>query len=674
MNVRKTINDFVHNPLLLKPERPLPREVAMIGAGTIGPDIGYYLKRALPDIKLYLVDVIEDPLKKAEKRLSGYTSKWLERGKLNEEMANRIQKNIICTTDYNAIKNCDLVIEAATENIALKQRIFAQIEDIVGENTIITSNTSSLPADRIFNKMNRPGRATVTHFFAPAWRSLPVEIITWDRADKHVIDYLLWMFTATGKVPIVTDNVMCFMLDRVFDNWCNEAANLLSRAAAAEIDHVAEEFVAAGPFFVLNMANGNPIIVETNTLQMEEGSAYRPASILSSVREWNTKRPGTAMDVPAAKAGVIRDILLGIVFSQSFDIVDRGIGTPADLNFGCQVALGFKKGPMDFMRMLGENDVARIMKEFHAERPGFPFPKRTLAEYQNFRRYILVDDMDGVKVLTIRRPQAMNATSDDVNNEILEVLQTYENDATVKGFILTGYGTTAFSAGADIGRFPQMLGDRGASVQYAKECANVQRFMDSMSKPIVAAVNGIAFGGGLEMAIRCHSIVAMKNARFQFPEITLGISPGIGGAVVPYRKWPAGGATFHEMLCLARTVDAKEAAAIGMVSKVVDDYYDMIQEALKEVDRLQGKVTPMPDGKVNIPPIVLPDQPMSDKLPLSREAVAIVAKTIEKGAAVVTFAEALEVGYNGFGETACTDAAKEGISAFLEKRRPEYTK
>jgi len=57
MNVRKTINDFVHNPLLLKPERPLPREVAMIGAGTIGPDIGYYLKRALPDIKLYLVDV-----------------------------------------------------------------------------------------------------------------------------------------------------------------------------------------------------------------------------------------------------------------------------------------------------------------------------------------------------------------------------------------------------------------------------------------------------------------------------------------------------------------------------------------------------------------------------------------------------------------------------------------
>jgi len=176
------------------------------------------------------------------------------------------------------------------------------------------------------------------------------------------------------------------------------------------------------------------------------------------------------------------------------------------------------------------------------------------------------------------------------------------------------------------------------------------------------------------MAIRCHSIVAMKNARFQFPEITLGISPGIGGAVVPYRKWPAGGATFHEMLCLARTVDAKEAAAIGMVSKVVDDYYDMIQEALKEVDRLQGKVTPMPDGKVNIPPIVLPDQPMSDKLPLSREAVAIVAKTIEKGAAVVTFAEALEVGYNGFGETACTDAAKEGISAFLEKRRPEYTK
>ena len=87
------------------------------------------------------------------------------------------------------------------------------------------------------------------------------------------------------------------------------------------------------------MANGNPIIIETNTLQMEEGEHYLPAKILASVDRWQTHRPGSPVEVPADVASLIRDRLLGILFSQSFDIIDRGIGTPQDLNFVCQVAL-----------------------------------------------------------------------------------------------------------------------------------------------------------------------------------------------------------------------------------------------------------------------------------------------------------------------------------------------
>ena len=98
-----------------------------------------------------------------------------------------------------------------------------------------------------------------------------------------MLDYLFWFFAKTGKAPIITDNAICFVLDRIFDNWCNESAYLLNDATASQIDKVAEEFVFAGPFFVLNMANGNPIIIETNTLQMEEGAHYQPAPILASV-------------------------------------------------------------------------------------------------------------------------------------------------------------------------------------------------------------------------------------------------------------------------------------------------------------------------------------------------------------------------------------------------------
>ena len=354
MATEKKLYRSAFNPLLLQPSRPLPDEVAIIGAGTIGPDIGYYLKSAMPNCRLFLVDVVEEPLKKAEQRISGYTQKAVDRKKMKPEMAAVVRENIVYTTDYEQIKNCKLVIEAATEDIPLKQKIFGMVEKIVGEDTIITSNTSSIPADRIFSKMNKPERTSITHFFAPAWRSLPVEVISWSGGSQEVLDYLFWFFAKTGKAPLITDNAICFVLDRIFDNWCNESAYLLDSATAGQIDKTAEEFVFAGPFFVLNMANGNPIIIETNTLQMEEGGHYKPAPILASVDRWLTPRPGSPVEVDEEVKKKIRDRLLGILFSQSFDIVDRGIGTKEDLNFGCQVALGFKNGPLDLMRRLGQ--------------------------------------------------------------------------------------------------------------------------------------------------------------------------------------------------------------------------------------------------------------------------------------------------------------------------------
>jgi enoyl-CoA hydratase / 3-hydroxyacyl-CoA dehydrogenase len=184
MDPGKKLYPSFFNPLFLKPNRPFPQEVAVIGAGTLGPDIGYYLKSALPGIRLYLVDAAEEPLKKAETRLGGYVKKALDIKKMKEDRARKVLENISYTQDYNQIRNCDLVIEAATERIPLKQQIFEKVENIVRPEAIITSSTSSIPAERLFNKLKRPQRATITHFFAPAWRSLPVEVIAWGDADQ----------------------------------------------------------------------------------------------------------------------------------------------------------------------------------------------------------------------------------------------------------------------------------------------------------------------------------------------------------------------------------------------------------------------------------------------------------------------------------------------------------
>jgi enoyl-CoA hydratase/3-hydroxyacyl-CoA dehydrogenase len=674
MRQDRTLYPTFFNPLLLKPKRTLPKEMAVIGAGTIGPDIGYYLKSALPVTTLHLVDISEKALQQSEQRLNGYAQKAVDRRRMKPEQAKAVLANINYTSDYEAIQNAELVIEAATEDLSLKQKIFAQVESIVSDDAIITSNTSSIPADRIFGAMKKPRRATVTHFFAPAWRSLPVEVIDWDKADREVVDYLCWFLARTGKVPIMTADAICFMLDRVFVNWCNESVNLLGDALAAQIDKVAEEFVFGGPFFVLNMVNGNPINIEAGTLLMEEGAHYAPPSILGSVHRWQIPRPGSKVHVPDDLKQPVRDRLLGILFSQSFDIVDRRIGIKADLNFGCQVALGFKKGPLDVMAKLGESEVSRIVAGFEKARPGFPQPKENLSFYLDFKRYILVDDLDGVKLITIRRPQAMNALSDKVNGEILAVLKEFADDPAVKGFVITGYGTQAFSAGADIGKFPSVLGDAEAAVQYSRDCAKVQMFMDQMQKPVVAAVNGVSLGGGVEMAIRCHGIVASPGARFGLPEITLGILPGIGGCMVPYRRWPKGAWLFNQMICLGKQISAKEAMETGMVSQLVEGYPELIAAAVAEVDKLSGNLPRIQEGPLDLPSIELPDPPMCGKLQLSRQAVSITKETVEAGWAASSLVEALEIGYQGFGKIACLEAANEGISAFLQKRPPKYGK
>ena len=117
-----------NNPFLIRTTRPIPEEMAVIGAGNIGPDIAYSLRTGLPDKKLYLVDVIEDPLKKAKERFEGYARKGVEKKKLRPEQVEPILGNIEYTTDYNKLKNCDLVIEAAPESMELKESIFREVD------------------------------------------------------------------------------------------------------------------------------------------------------------------------------------------------------------------------------------------------------------------------------------------------------------------------------------------------------------------------------------------------------------------------------------------------------------------------------------------------------------------------------------------------------------------
>jgi enoyl-CoA hydratase/3-hydroxyacyl-CoA dehydrogenase len=157
------------------------------------------------------------------------------------------------------------------------------------------------------------------------------------------------------------------------------------------------------------------------------------------------------------------------------------------------------------------------------------------------------------------------------------------------------------------------------------------------------------------------------------PEVTLGIAPGIGALVVPYRRWPHAAATFHDMLRLGRKLGAVEAHGLGVIDGLADDYAGLVRLAIDRVGALTGRVTPVPDGAVRLAPLA-PVDLTGGALPLSREVVDLIAAAIVAGAACATFAEALEVGYQAFAATACTAAAAEGVGAFQQGRKPDFSR
>src|ERR1035441_2279998 len=147
------------NPLLLGSGHSLPKEAAVIGAGTIGPDIAYYLTSAIPGLKLHLVDVEQSALDNAMQRLGDYAAKAVPRKRMTRNQADAIVAAIHPTLAYDSISQADWVVEAATEDLVLKRKIFSRVEAVVRPDALITSNTSSLPATRIFADLGRKERA-----------------------------------------------------------------------------------------------------------------------------------------------------------------------------------------------------------------------------------------------------------------------------------------------------------------------------------------------------------------------------------------------------------------------------------------------------------------------------------------------------------------------------------
>ena len=252
---------------------------------------------------------------------------------------------------------------------------------------------------------------------------------------------------------------------------------------------------------------------------------------------------------------------------------------------------------------------------------------------------IRVERAERRATVIIARPDKLNALNAETIGELDDAFRDLADDDAIAGLVITGDGDKAFVAGADIAELAKMGPIDGIGV--SRQGQEAFRRLERMGKPVIAAVNGYALGGGMELALSCHLRVASEKARFGLPEVKLGIIPGYGGTVRLPRIVGRGRAL--EMILTGEMVDAPRALEMGLVNKVV---------ALEET---RSAAEAMLDGILKNGPIAL------------RFALEAVDRSLETG-----IDEGLGLESHLFGLLAATDDMREGMSAFLEKREARF--
>lgn len=252
---------------------------------------------------------------------------------------------------------------------------------------------------------------------------------------------------------------------------------------------------------------------------------------------------------------------------------------------------------------------------------------------------IILEKMDGIAVIRFNRPKALNAINPDLIAETHHALDDVENDRSVRVLVLTGAGEKAFVAGADIGF---MVGlSPLESQKWSQEGQKLMFRFESLSIPVIACVNGFALGGGAEIAMACDFIYASEGARFGQPEINLGIIPGFGGTQRLSRLVGKGAA--KELCMTGVMITAEDAKALGLVNKVLPPD-KLWEETMKTANLIAAK------GKVSL---------------------KAAKRCIDRGYDL-DLRSGCEIESDAFGLCMASPDGKEGMTAFLEKRKPAF--
>ena len=648
--------------------------VTLIGAGDMGHGIAEIALMAGYSVTLY--DIKEEFVQKGKNRIDWSLKKLAEKARISESNHQQFMQNLSTSISIEeAVEQADLVIEAAPENLDLKIKIFTDLENFAPKHAILASNTSNMSINDIAKATKRPEKVCGLHFFNPPVLMQLIEITRGDDTSDETIEIMVKLTKKMTKTPIVCDkDSPGFIVNRINAPTALYTQLLLDRNEhdPARLDAAAMSMgMRMGPYELLDFTGADILYHSFNYLKERLSPDYAPPQKLENMIQNNklgkktgegiykwpeTGRPKIDMDNPA-DFNLME--LVYIQINEAAKVYSEKLATAKDIDLGMKLGLNNPTGPFEAAENLDLEELTLFLdglaKKFEKEifkahqwiRDGTLLKR--VKENENNKKgsknesfdtiELLRDEENYTTTILLNRPP-LNTINLKLLQELNEVIDLLYSDDKTRVIVIRG-SANCFSAGADITAFQ----DSSTPWEAKKGVILGQRVfkrLRDIPKPVIAAIERYAFGGGLELAMNCDIRYAKKSTQMGLTEVTLGLIPGWGGTQLMVRHLGVG--KTMELILTGERISAKRAFKMGLINKVVDDD-DFDKEISILTKNIAHKCGPIAVG---------------------------LAKQMVNFGAQIPLDVGLEMESYGSGLVKSTNDFNEGTSAFLNKKKPNF--
>jgi enoyl-CoA hydratase/3-hydroxyacyl-CoA dehydrogenase len=594
------------------------KNFVVLGAGAMGAQIAALAAESGFDVTIR--DVEERFLQRGRQIIEGNYDKRIQRGRFSEEGKKQVLSRIKFVTDLKeALQAADYVIEAVPEILSLKQKVFAEAAQYTPPETVFATNTSSLSITEIARGFKRADHLVGTHFFNPPGTLILLEVIKGEETSPETIQVADAVAKKMGREIVHIKDGPGFLINRIWLMLANEADWAVANGEvkspfAADSATKYKLGLPMGLLEIDDILQGGAIDTRYHVLEHFRetlGESYRPGPLCEKAfkaGKFGKRSGGGFYDWSAGKTNEIpmnagfdvdpiRFLASGV--NECAKLLESESTTREEIDRGVLTGLNYPRGILRMADSVGLDRVAgeldRLFEIYKEERYKVAGLLRKMVNEGNLGRQsgkgfysygpgefefvkVEVNPETRVARLILNRTYRANALNLDFLKEIAKALDELEPRPDVGCVVITGMGAN-FCGGADVSTFAS--GSIPVVMHFTEVGQDLFTRLETYSKPVIAAINGPAIGGGFEMVLACDIRIMNSKAQLRLPELTIGLTPGFGGTQRLERQ--IGVTRAKEVVLLADPIMAERAVAWGLVNLVVEP--DKFEAKVDEVAR-----------------------------------------------------------------------------------------